>query len=88
MSATASESNVSYTVKELIARLEGKLDLALTIIHDKANNGEVMALAARVVSLESDRQATKTLSTYKRWLIGTAIIAVGAVSALASLLLN
>lgn len=43
---------VSYTVKELLARQDGKLDTILLTLHAKADKTELAALEQRVLGLE------------------------------------
>lgn len=45
---------VRYTVKELLARLESKLDTALAVMENKADHDLVLNLAERVTKLETE----------------------------------
>ena len=45
--------NVSYTVKELIAKLDGKLDGLMLAIHTKADKSDVDVLSGRMNTLEN-----------------------------------
>lgn len=44
--------NVVYTVKELLAKLDGKVDTIILSLGSKAEKSDVEALAKRVVDLE------------------------------------
>ena len=47
-----SNGNVSYTVKELLARMDGKLDMIDSKLEQKANVAVVLALGARIDRIE------------------------------------
>jgi hypothetical protein len=72
------ESTVSYTVKELIERLERKIDQFLTLLHNKADRRDLAVLEQRVDTVErhvsalNQREAAQEKRTeWKRWLIPT-----------------
>ena len=75
-----------FTVKEMVIRLDGKLDGILVSLNSKADRDEVRDLEKRVSSLEGTRTASVVLSTWQRWFFGAVCVGlVGAVIALVAL---
>jgi len=77
----AEEPAIVYSVKELISRLDGKLDAMMNLLTNKADRADVTALERRQDATEADvsglkirekerqeRRDNYTLS--KRWIIG------------------
>ena len=71
MSMSESESNgtVSYSVKELLARQDGKLDSILLTINAKADKADVDGLAGRVTAVENMQAQQKGTSNFARWAV-------------------
>ncbi|MFJ5532514.1 hypothetical protein [Streptomyces sp. NPDC093261] len=91
----ADDSTVSYSVKELIERLERKLDTYLTLLAGKADRTDVQALEQRVGKVEDhlsvlvEREHVQEKHTEgKRWLITALASIVVAAAAVAALLLK
>jgi hypothetical protein len=75
-----------FSVKEMIVRLDGKLDAVLASLNSKAERSELRDLEARVSSLEASRTASLALSSWQRWFVGAVCVGlVGAVIALVAL---
>lgn len=82
-----------FTVKEMILRLDGKLDGVLVALNSKAERSDVKDLDVRISrlsdrlsSLEATRTANVALSTWQRWFFGAVCVGlVGAVIALVTL---
>lgn len=49
---TTPETNVTYTVKEMLAKIEGKIDGVIITIGQKADKHDVETLGGRVAALE------------------------------------
>lgn len=79
-----SEPSVTYSVREILARQDGKLDSILLALSSKADVEKVSEMEKRVSALEADRASRQTLSTWQRWFFG--VLATGLLSALVSLL--
>ena len=77
------DQNVSYTVKELIARLEGKIDAVLAALASKADRAELHALEQRVSETEMHLRTSRELSHYQRFIFGS--VGVSALGAIATL---
>ncbi len=78
--ADADPTSISYTVKELLARLDVKADQIITSVATKADQVAVEQLASRVSSLETDAaksmavaEASRKTASNNRWLIFTAV---------------
>lgn len=76
----AEEPAIVYSVKELISRLDGKLDAIMSVLVNKADRADVTALERRMDTTEGDvsglkdrekrREAEKNDRTLsKRWVI-------------------
>ncbi len=76
---------VSFTVKELLGQINSKLDTMAIAIAAKADHAEMQRLAARVETLERAGIAQKSITRYKRWLLGSGIALVAAIATLAAL---
>lgn len=61
MSAEDSSVKVTFTVKELLTQINGKLDTMALAIAAKAEAVEVQRLAAKVEGMESKNQANEAL---------------------------
>lgn len=57
----AEEPSVTYTVKDLIGRVDVKVDQILSRLETKANTAEVAALAVRVDTLEDELAVERAL---------------------------
>lgn len=88
------EPGIVYSVKELISRLDGKLDMITNILTSKADRSDVIALEHRVGQIEEkvgklyDHEETKVVATRdtlvrRRWIVTTVISAGVAVVAVA-----
>ncbi len=72
--------NVAYSVKELIGKLDAKLDLVLDGLDAKAStaaldrlDGKIEALGGRISKLETDASVSRATATNTRWMLFTAI---------------
>jgi hypothetical protein len=83
MAGEGNGSSVTFTVKELLARVDGKIDSLLIAVAQKADKHDLERLVERVVKLEAEDRARSELSTFQRWLIGTVVVGlIGAVATL------
>lgn len=84
------EPVISYSVKDILSRVEGKLDAALIAIATKADHSEMVKLAERVAHLELIEEhreaAAKWHTEWKRWLIPTILSALLTASTIFALL--
>lgn len=55
----AEEPAIVYSVKELISRLDGKLDAIMSVLTNKADRADVTALERRVDSTEGEIKGIK-----------------------------
>ena len=69
MSEPGTNGNVSFTVKELLARQDGKLDTILLQLQGKAEQSALDKLDGRVSSLELMQAQTRGTSNYARWVL-------------------
>ncbi len=74
------DASVSYTVRELIGRVDAKLDLVLEGLAGKASvaaldriDGKIVELAGRLTSLESEAASTKAVASNTRWMLFSAV---------------
>jgi hypothetical protein len=67
---------VSYSVKELLARQDGKLDTIIMGLNAKAERTEVAALEQRVLGLERGQSSSKGESS-ALWRVAPLLLAVG-----------
>lgn len=85
---------ISFTVKELLAKLDAKMDLFAAGLEAKANIEEHRRLVDRVSKLEKQAESDSSVETYRtaaekqrksdrRWLIGLAVTTCLAVLAIA-----
>lgn len=72
--------DVTYTVKELIGRLEGKIDALLAIASQKADTAAVNAIEARVAVLERRSDAGLAVSRFRALVVANAIAMLGAIA--------
>jgi hypothetical protein len=71
---------VSYTVKELLARQDGKLDTIILTLNAKAEKTELAALEQRVLGLErSDSRSEGGVSLF--WKAGPLLVSLAALAA-------
>ena len=77
---TEPNGSVSYTVKELVAQLHGKMDTVILELTRKADRDDLKELAGRVDSLERSRDTQTGSTTLTRWALPVfvALIAIGA----------
>lgn len=68
---------VNYSVKELIARVEAKLDTVLLSMHDKVDRNDLQKLEGRVDSLEASRDRRTWSGSAWRWAVPVIIAALG-----------
>lgn len=61
MAADTDEQKVTYTVKELLNRIDGKLDNMALAMAQKAEQSHVDKLEQRIEMLESDKRANAEL---------------------------
>lgn len=88
MSSIEDTGTVRYTVKELLARMDGKLDHIVEQMHEKVDVVEFRKLLERVAILETDAASSKQLSTYKKWLLGVTVTVIGLLIAMVAILAN
>jgi hypothetical protein len=99
MSEPAGENGrITYTVKELLGKLDNKLDLIVAQLATKAEAHEVEDLQKRVTVLEAEAATESTLEEYRtqvedqrksdrRWALGFAVSTLLTVLALGIALL-
>jgi hypothetical protein len=89
---------ITFTVKELLGKLDNKLDLIVAQLSTKAEAHEVEDIRKRVAQLESEAATESTLEEYRaqveeqrksdrRWALGFAVSTLLTVMALAIALL-
>lgn len=116
VSEDGEQQRVTFTVKELLNRIDGKLDTMAIAIQQKADAAEVERLKGQLQSvqgqIESWREQAQTaraewqqmkgdiktlqnselsensVQSYRRWLIVTALTAIGATAGLVSQLVH
>ena len=80
------EQKISFTIKELLARQDLKLDTIIVEIRDKADRHEMDQLAGRISALEVIAATLKGSSSMARWvapiIVSALAIAVPAAIAL------
>lgn len=59
-SLVAEEPGIVFSVKELISRLDGKLDMMMNVLTNKADRADVTALEHRVGSIEAKVETIAT----------------------------
>ncbi len=72
-----SEEGVTYTVKELIGRLDAKLDIISGQV-----GGKLAEVEKRVATLEAEGIASKAVAANTRWIVYTAIPCVAGMAAI------
>lgn len=79
MSAEEPNGNgvVRYTVKELFAKIDAKLDKAVEAIEGKASDSELVALEARVSALETQAAETRGFGRGQVAILGALLAIVG-----------
>ena len=81
------EQKISFTIKELLARQDLKLDTIIVEIRDKADRHEMNQLSGRVSALEMVVATAKGGSSMARWIVPILVSAVAiAVPAIIALL--
>lgn len=81
-------TTVTYTVKELLARLDAKIDGLIEMLATKAEQAELNSLSSRVAHLETEQAEILAIAVYKRWLIGLSVSVLGVGVALIAFLLR
>jgi hypothetical protein len=70
MSEPAGENGrITYTVKELLGKLDAKLDYVIAQLADKADAHDLEDLQKRVTVLEGSAATETQLKAYRRWLL-------------------
>ncbi len=98
-SLVSEEPAIVFSVKELIGRLDGKLDLMMKILTDKADRADVTALDHRVGLVEEKvssitltekqrREIEQGKGPKRRWVITTLIAASVALAAIIGLVIT
>lgn len=80
--------SVSFTTKELIAKLDGKLDTVILKLDAKADRDDMKHLEGRVTSLETQVAQAKGQSGYSRWVVPVTISIVSIGVTLATILVR
>ena len=57
------DSRISYTIRELLQRMDGKLDGVISRLDAKAERSEVELLRTRVAEIQTARQAERDYGT-------------------------
>jgi hypothetical protein len=60
---------ITYTVKELLGKLDTKLDVVVAGLAEKADAHDLERLKDRVTALEGSAATESQLSAYRRWLL-------------------
>jgi hypothetical protein len=77
------ELTISYSVKDVLERIEGKVDKLAEIVDTRIASNET-----RLAALEADKQTRSAFRDYKRWLVPTlASTAVGLLTILCYIVL-
>lgn len=69
-------SNVNYTVKELLGRIEGKLDAMAALMATKADIHDVQEIRRQVEDNARDISVLRAISRNTRFMLATGIPAV------------
>lgn len=81
------EPTISYSVKDILSRVEGKLDAALISVATKAEHADVAKLETRVRELERNEamrsKASRWQADFRRFIIPTVISAIAALAYIA-----
>lgn len=72
---------VNYTVKELLNRMEGKLDALIEQTSGKASQVDLLRVEARVAAVEEQCAVSAAISRNTRWILVGAFPAVLAAAA-------
>jgi hypothetical protein len=67
----AENGRITFTVKELLGKLDVKLDTVIAQLADKADAHDLEDLQKRVTVLEGSAATETQLKTYRRWLLVT-----------------
>ena len=67
------EPTVSYTVKESLARIDGKLDSLTLLMQTKADRADVLGLHERLTVLEAAQHSKS--GTWRSWKVAAAAFA-------------
>lgn len=66
----AEEPTVTYTVREMLSRMDGKLDIIAAQLAGKASQAEVEALTERLGKVERAAEVDRVVATkLKRWVL-------------------
>ena len=80
--------DVNYTVKELIARVEGKIDSIVATLSNKVDVSAVAAMELRIARLENSDAKQGAVDQYKKWLLASSLMSIAALSTIVGLLLH
>jgi hypothetical protein len=98
-SLVTEEPGIVFSVKELISRLDGKLDMMMNVLTNKADRSDLAAIDHRVGRVEDDVAALNTAAKAKneahqehvnthRWRLTAVISAIATVLMLAGLVIT
>jgi hypothetical protein len=98
-SLVSDEPGIVFSVKELIGRLDGKLDMMMKVLTAKADRDDVAALERRVGKVEDTVQAMNTAQealtrargdqiNTTRWRLGAIVSIVVACTAIAAVIIT
>lgn len=93
------EPKIEYTVKEVVDRIDRKIDQFIGILNQKVDRAEFLLLLERVDDVEAtqkamasrikhDERKAKDRREWRRWVIPTVITLVGSVATIASIVLH
>lgn len=93
------EPTIEYSVRELIERLDHKIDQFIDLMNAKADRSDVDAIRNEMVSLgarlshvehrlEKDEQRSKDRRDWRRWLVPTLFSAILAVATVVAMLFH
>lgn len=73
---TTNGTSVRYSVKELLAKIDSKLDVLADEITKRATRTEMEYLARRVEALENAQAGSSALTTFVRWVVPVALTVI------------
>lgn len=88
MSSIEDNGSVRYTVKELLGRMDSKLDAVLEQVRAKVDAQDFREAVERIAILETEAASGRQLATYKKWLLGVTITVFALVIAMVAILAN
>ncbi len=90
-----SEPVIAYSIRELLKRMDEKLDGIVNAMVTKVDRAEFARLQEdvrehqlRLAALEADKQSAKAARDTRRWMIGTIMAAVTAIGAVVVVFLH